>query len=179
MAAVRKEIVKVKRKKNTWFLFFFFLFFIDLISLAFSHFSYAKRTASLQSSVTPDIHRLWKAYPFERNPTSWVPSHPSQLHGYSPGESFPIPIPYLWNPPSPLESLSLTIFYLSTYLSLMSSLFGIHLSTYNIFMDSELYGSFQVTRRHCRCELRTLSETASGSIHDCELTAIENGKLHD
>ena len=100
----QKELVLFVHKKNTkqqpwerksskakWF-----PLFIDLVSLAFSHFSYAKRTASLPSSVTPDIQRLWKAYPFERNPTSWVPSHP---HGYSPGESFPVPIPY------PFESL--------------------------------------------------------------------------
>lgn len=76
-----------------------FPFLLILFPLAFSRFSYAKRTASLPSSVTPDIQRLWKAYPFERNPTSWVPSHP---HGYSPGESFPpVPIPYrtLWIPP--------------------------------------------------------------------------------
>jgi hypothetical protein len=72
-----------------------FPFLLILFPLAFSRFSYAKRTASLPSSVTPDIQRLWKAYPFERNPTSWVPSHP---HGYSPGESFP-PFPYRTVPP--------------------------------------------------------------------------------
>ena len=84
MVAVRKETVGVKAKKPG-FLFFYWSHFP-----CFSQFfERAKRTASLQSSVTPDIHRLWKAYPFERNPTSWVPSHPSQLHGYSPGESSP------------------------------------------------------------------------------------------
>ncbi len=102
IATVRKEIVKakwIKKKKTNTTTEPGFPFFIDLISLAFSHFSYAKRTASLPSSVTPDIQRLWKAYPFERNPTSWVPSHP---HGYSPGESFPRShtVPFL-NPSDP------------------------------------------------------------------------------
>jgi hypothetical protein len=39
--------------------------------------SYDSGMASLQSSLSPDIQRLWKAYPFERNPTSWVPPHPT------------------------------------------------------------------------------------------------------
>ena len=146
---MRKEIVKAKekkknkkkneKKKTNTTTEPGFPFFIDLISLAFSHFSYAKRTASLPSSVTPDIQRLWKAYPFERNPTSWVPSHP---HGYSPGESFPRShtVPFL-NPSAPnRKSLSHSIFdscHLSFYLVLSLSLppvFGIHLLTYNFFL---------------------------------------------
>lgn len=81
---VREEVVSLRDVC----VFFSGVFFFVLISKFFPCLSLLhinRRTASLPNSVTPDIHRLWKAYPFERNPASWVPPHP---HGYGPGESF-------------------------------------------------------------------------------------------
>jgi len=48
-------------------------------------------TVSLQSSLSPDIQRLWKAYPFERNPTSWVPPHPGYGGEFPPQSSSSFP----------------------------------------------------------------------------------------
>lgn len=69
----------------------------ETLGNVFMAFPFYPCTATLQSSLSPDIQRLWKAYPFERNPTSWVPPHPAGYGGEFQSEAHP----HHWLVPGP------------------------------------------------------------------------------